>query len=299
MEQIEQLEIQRAIPAPRQRRLERRKARRAVLLERHQFAVHQRRLGTQPRDRARHGGQTIGPVEAIAREQAHLAVIEPAQQAIAVELDLADPALALGRLVGDRSQLRRLPLRQLGAHRTLGRSILAWLPRLPRRRRLLFDRGRIGAFALRLVVALDQQPVVLTAALTGTRLQAHQRKAPVQPLAVEHEPKLALAHALVGIVQRLPCAAIPQLHRAGAILAVGYDALEIGIVQRMVLDVRSDPLVGGIERRPFAHRPAPQHAVMLQAEVPVQASAMRLVLLHHEDRRIAFGFPLFRAPARR
>ena len=50
--------------------------------------------------------------------------------------------------------------------------------------------------------------------------------------------------------------------------------------------MRRNVLDGGIERRALAHRPAPQHAVVLQAEVVVQAGAVRLVLLHDEDRRV-------------
>jgi len=42
--------------------------------------------------------------------------------------------------------------------------------------------------------------------------------------------------------------------------------------------------VGRVERRPFRHRPAPQHAPMLQPEVPVQPGAMGCVLLHDEER---------------
>ena len=98
---------------------------------------------------------------------AHLAVIEPAQQAIAVELDLADPAIALGR---SRRRPRRVAAPGAAA------ACRAPRPRPAARRaargagfgggRLPFDRRRIGAFAFRLVVALDQQPVVLPAALT-------------------------------------------------------------------------------------------------------------------------------------
>ena len=120
----------------------------------------------------------------------------------------------------------------------------------------------------------------------------------MQPLAVEDEPQLALAHPRFGIVQRLPCAAIPHLDLARAILVVGDRAFEVGIVERMILDMRCHPLVRGIERWPFAHRPAPQHAAMLEAKVPVQAGTMRLVLLHHEDRRIALATSVRRAPVR-
>ena len=212
-------------------------------------------------------------------------MIEPAQQAVAVELDLADPTIAVGRILRDSGELRRLALRQLSAHRALCRRFVAPAARVVRRGCLPFDRRRIGAFAFRFVVALDQQPVVLPAARTGTRLQSYQREPPVQSLTVQRETQFALAHPLFGIIQRMPRAAIPQFDCAAAVLAFRNGAFEVGIVQRMVLDMRSHPFVGGIERRPFAYRPAPQDAAMFQAEVPVQPGAMCLVLLHHEDRR--------------
>ena len=72
--------------------------------------------------------------------------------------------------------------------------------------------------------------------------------------------------------------------RPRAIIAVGDGALELGIVDRVVLDVDRHALVGGTERRPFRHRPAPQHASVLQPEVPMQPGPVRGVLLHDEDR---------------
>ena len=150
----------------------------------------------------------------------------------------------------------------------------------------MLDRVGFGAGAFVVVMALEQQPVVGLAAGAGLGLQAHQVEAAVQALAVQDEGQFALLHALVGVVDRLPGAAVPGLHRAGAVLAVRDGALEVGIVDRVVLDMRRDVLDGGIERRALAHRPAPQHAVVLQAEVVVQAGAVRLVLLHDEDRRV-------------
>src|SRR5215467_4569059 len=54
----------------------------------------------------------------------------------------------------------------------------------------------------------------------------------------------------------------------------------------MILDVHRDALVGGIQRWALGHCPAPQHAVMLQAEVPVLASATRQMLLYDEYRAV-------------
>ena len=56
----------------------------------------------------------------------------------------------------------------------------------------------------------------------------------------------------------------------------------------MVFDFDGEPLVGGIERGAFGHRPAAQRAFPLEAEIPVQPP--RGVLLDHEDE--LFGLAL-------
>ena len=242
----------------------------------------------------------------VTRHQAHLAVVDPGQQAIAVELDLADPVFALRRLIGDGAKLRRLPLRQFPAFRP--RRGRVFFPRRPcrlhlavfgklrtvrlsglRRGSCVFDSLGIGAGTFVFVVAFEQQPVVRLAARAGLRPQAHQVKTAIQPLAVQHEGQLALPHASVRVVERLPCAAVPRLDGPGAVLSIRNGALEAGVVDRVVFHVRCDVLNRRIERRSLAHRPTPQHAAVLQPEVPVQAGAMRLVLLHHEHRRVVGG----------
>ena len=96
-------------------------------------------------------------------------MIEPAQQAISVELDFVDPVRAFGRLVCHRGKLRRLALRQLRANRAFRRRFVTLALRLLRRRCALFNAGGISACAFRFVVALDQQPIVLVAALHPVR----------------------------------------------------------------------------------------------------------------------------------
>ena len=115
--------------------------------------------------------------------------------------------------------------------------------------------------------------------------QAHQVEAPVQPFAMQDEGegspfRMPWSASLTG--SQVPRSQVSTL--LGTVLAVRDGALEVGVVDRVVFDMGGDVLDGGIERRPLAHRPAPQHAVVLQAEVIVQAGAMRLVLLHHEHR---------------
>src|SRR3546814_2174559 len=95
--------------------------------------------------------------------------------------------------------------------------------------------------------------------------------APAELLALQLEIEVPLGIALPGIAQRRPAAAVPQHHRAAAVLALRNGALEVAVRQRMVLDVHREALLAGDEARPLGHRPALQYAVHLQAQVVVQA----------------------------
>jgi hypothetical protein len=136
-------------------------------------------------------------------------------------------------------------------------------------------------------VALDQQPVVLVAALVRSGAQADQGEFAVQPLAGQDEPDFAVAHPVHWVAQRLPGAAVPDLRGSRAILPLRDGALEIRIADRMILDMHRDAPVMRVERRAFPHRPAPEHAAMFQPDVPMQAGTVGPVLLYHEDRGVA------------
>lgn len=126
---------------------------------------------------------------------------------------------------------------------------------------------------------LDQQPIL--GVLAGLRLQTHQHERAAQPVSVQAE--LYLAAVQVGLrigAQRGPVSPAPQLDGAGAVVARGNAALELRVVERMVLHMHRQTLVLAVHRRALGHRPAPQHAAMLQPEIPVQPS--RGMLLDHE-----------------
>src|SRR5438876_3810494 len=74
--------------------LQRLKAGRAIRLDDHDLTVEQRGLRRQRRGRLRDLGETIGPVLAGAREEPHAAALDPAEDAVAVELDLMQPLVA-------------------------------------------------------------------------------------------------------------------------------------------------------------------------------------------------------------
>ena len=71
-----------------------------------------------------------------------------------------------------------------------------------------------------------------------------------------------------------------MLHRPGAVVAGGDLALEVEVLERVVLGVDRDAVVLGVVGDPVGHRPRREHAVVLEAQVPVQAP--RVVLLDDE-----------------
>ena len=145
------------------------------------------------------------------------------------------------------------------------------------------------AFLGRLVAMLDQEPVGALAAPASTLLAVpfhpHQHPAAMQALAFEDELEVALLQAFMRIALRQPVAAVPQLHRAAAILAFGNGALEVAVVERMVLDLDRQALDRRIERRPLGDRPRLEGAVELETEIVVQPRGV--VALHHEAQRLA------------
>ncbi len=94
---------------------------------------------------------------------------------------------------------------------------------------------------------------------------------------MEIEEKFAGGHALAGVANGHPGAAIPYDHRSGAVLLGRYVALEAGIVERMVLDMDGNALFRGIVAGAFRHRPAEQHPIEFQPEVVVQSSCPMLL----------------------
>ncbi len=130
-------------------------------------------------------------------------------------------------------------------------------------------------------MGLDQQPVGALGPF-AVLVEANQMPGALHAAAIEHcgeVPLLQLrldAHRAVGA----PIASVPQHHCAAAILALGDGALEVTVVEGMVLDFdRQAPFVG-VERRPARHRPGLEHALVFEPQVVVQACGR--VLLDHE-----------------
>ena len=134
------------------------------------------------------------------------------------------------------------------------------------------------AFPGELVAVLDQEPVGALAA-AAVVAHAHQHPTAVQLFAIKRELQVALLEAGLGSVG-FPVAAVPELHRAAAILVPGNGAFEIAVIERMVFDFHREPLVVRIERGPAGDRPGLEHAVEFEPEIVVQPG--RGMLLDHE-----------------
>src|ERR1019366_430459 len=221
-----------------------------VRAQRDQLAVEDCGLDFCLCDHPRHRLQPVGPVVTVTGYQPRTPILHMSQQAIAIEFDLADPALARWRHFRQLAQLRPVIRWHSSANCPwCWRSV-----RFPRRcfrwadRRLLKDR-RAGTNLGFVVMAFDQEPRLLFPALT----QPRQRKPPVQPLAFEDEFENALAHAFVSIAKRLPGPPIPGFYRTAAILTGGDLTLEFGIVDWVILDVNGHPFVGWIEGWALGH----------------------------------------------
>ena len=297
VQQVEGIENEVAGPPLRQGVLQRRERADAVFVLDHDLAVEQQPVAGQPKERGGQVAVTRRPVVAVAGEQADVVAVDPDQRPVAVELDLVQPLLPVGRGRRQRGELRRHELgkgrfRRRGrddvgeAHLVHGRrfrgrrSAGAAAARRPRRRQGLHRPSRHHALRRlaeqrvavagpgEVVALLDQEPVLALALLA---LQPDQHPAAEELLAVEAELQRAAAIPFVGVLlQRRPVAVVPDDHAAGAVLAAGDGALEAAVVEGMVLDMDGEAPVGGIQAGPAGHRPALQGVAELQPEVVVQ-----------------------------
>ena len=328
MEEVEDEIDEAAGLAVRQRPLQSGKAGAAARLDRGDLAVEDGVARRPPGQRLGDLGKALRPIEPIAGLQRRAPVCEPGEDAIAVELDLVQPVVALRR--------RGCGTREL--HRDLGRWARAPRPRQRRdvdlglwwrhlavlavpdaiggagdrrdvapagdagRRRL----GHRGAAARPCfgIALLDEEPVLT---LLRRRLAAHPHEGPsaVQLLALEGEFHRAAAVRCRGVaLLGAPGAAVPQHDGAAAVLTLRDDAFEAAVFERVILDMHRQALLAGIEARPFRDRPALEHAVELEAKIVMQAP--RRMLLDDEAqgrggrlRRARAGCRTARLPALR
>ena len=127
------------------------------------------------------------------------------------------------------------------------------------------------------VALLEQEPLAV--------LAAHPRE---HPLPAELDPvELELELATLHLLGRGPVAegavraAVPDDGRPGAVAALGDHALEVAVLERMVLDVHGQALLAVPDRRPLRHGPAREHTAELEPEVVVEPAGR--VLVHDEQ----------------
>ena len=108
-----------------------------------------------------------------------------------------------------------------------------------------------------LVTMLDEQPVPRLTATRRTVCCPDEREASAQLATVEHNVDLAASELPVygDVVCRFVPSPVPDHHRPRAILTFRDDALEIRVLERMVLSLHRQPLVCRIHRWPFGHGP--------------------------------------------
>ena len=132
----------------------------------------------------------------------------------------------------------------------------------------------------------DQQPVG-SLATRPIVLHSHEHPTAVQSLALQRELQVAFGQGLLRrrVALGLPIAAIPELDGPAAILALRDRALEIAIIQRVILDFDRQPLVVRIERWASRHRPGLEHAVEFEAQIIMKAR--RVMFLDDETAPLA------------
>ena len=207
-------------------------ARPAVLVESADLAVeHAVRRADGALERPRDVGEALGEVVPAPALQRRVSPADVGERAIAVPLDLVEPARAGGNVVGQRGEHRRV------------------LDALP---------ARGGA-----IVLLPEQEPVLLVTVEPCRNECPQAR---EPLAGKPHRQAAVGLLLDKLVR----APVPDLHGAGAVGAGRDLALEGRVVERVVLDVDGQVPLSRLERNALGDGPARERAVPLEAEVVVE-----------------------------
>ena len=300
--------------------LKRREIRIAVGVDSHDFSVDEAGRQVQRSNRFNQRTELVGPILPVARIDCHVFAFRGDKRAIAVEFYLVHPAIARRHVIDERGELGLAVFGTRSAacgtgpgfRRTRARRFFHLHEKRPLvlSRRAMFailDGGDLGhrsagryarqlsldqrvAIACVFVLQFAQQPVL--AFLTGLRLQSDKQPFPHHTLALEHEMEMAILQIAGALaLDRRPCAPVPQHDRAAAIFLLGNDAFEFGIGQGMVFGAHRKAFDIGIGRGALGHRPAFQHPVHFQPEVPVKPGGV--VLLDYEQ--IAAGTVLLLA----
>lgn len=261
-------------------------ARPAALVEGHDLAVEHDAFGGQRRERAGDLGVARAGVAARAVGEAHPRALFFGQDPHAVELQLVQEV----RVVEGGRRAATEHGHELGRRRVARRSAQGgglFLDALGDGGRLaeLFH-GEPGEHAARgfaqhvalfrgeRVAFFEQQPLVLRV------LQAHEGEATAQLVAREHEVELALLEALFGgEVEEAHLSTVPHDHGACAVVSVRDHALEIEILDGVILGVDGQVFGVDVEARPLGYGEAREHPRRFEAQIVVAAG--RVVQVHH------------------
>ena len=256
--------------------LQRLKVGHAIVVGHHHLAVEPGRVEFEFFQRRNLAWHFCRPVMAVAGEQAHVAVIDAGEDAVAVELDFVAP-VAGRRRVHQGGQLR-LELFGQGA---AGDGFFAGggFFRRMRRGQAAFAEHAVGLgfedvvvlrFAGLAIGRFDQQPLLLLARQMG----AKQAPAAAELFALQFETQAPAFVVFPGVAFGQPQAPVPDDHVTGAVVPLGNVAFETGVVQRVILDVHGQAFHAGIEGWPLGNRPAFQGAIEFQAKVVVQVAGV-------------------------
>ena len=146
------------------------------------------------------------------------------------------------------------------------------------------------ASSSRFLISNHCSPSSSSKAAPRRRRRADDRKTPAQLLAVQAELQLAVVDGLL----RVGClgigrerAPVPDDDVAAAVLTLRDDALEVEVLDRVVLDMNGHPAHGRVEARALGDRPRDEHAFDLEAEVVMEPGGA--VTLDDEPTRSAAG----------
>ena len=133
------------------------------------------------------------------------------------------------------------------------------------------------------VAMLDQHPLS-SAAIT---LGPHDDPGAMHPLAFHDELQLALTQCLADLFEPLlrgPIASVPEHHGAAAILPFRDCALEIAVVEGVILDLHGQTPIARVKRWPLGDRPGLEDPVIFEAQIKMQMAGR--VLLDDEAQPI-------------
>src|SRR4051794_14706220 len=260
------------------------KTRAAGIVQGNDLAVQQESLerkGTQCLDDLR---KTARQVIAIAGEETGGASSRP-QGTVSVQLELEIPARLREGFVSrfGQHQLDRFRINSIGRWTEPGQLI-----KDPRRRRStgleVFDgksreyRFLRWSLAIRggvAVTLLYEEPLLLGL------LDLYQRPHAVQLVAPELEQQLPLGEAFSWITDGQPLTPIPHDHGSGSVVPLRDEPLEVPVLERMVLHVTRQALVGRIVGRPLGHRPGAKPPFHFETQVVMESPGS--VLMHHKE----------------